>query len=372
MVIAAGLFHAMAASGNDDDTNKAPAATPTVKAPRALFADQVIVEGIHGFTAAEVARLGSAVGERPLTVTVGEVYVVHGSGSYNEVPLATMQTTGAAYSARAGSKPLEAAFSRGAVLSTTTSRLLGMKVGANLRVDGGASLRVAAVVDDRVISGYQLAVDRAARTGVGTHADYVMVTARASDVGSVETAIQQALPTRRLRFTLPKAHQFFSPGGDVLTQGQLDSRFGMFTVRRTATGFVPSPSWAAAHITARRIPQLGLVECNSLIIKPLTDAMTEITRRGWGKIINTADFIYEGGCWNSRMARFEPGTISHHAWGIAVDINVAANPLGAVPRQDPRLVAIMAKYGFTWGGAWLRRDGTHFEWVGPHPTALAG
>jgi len=38
--------------------------------------------------------------------------------------------------------------------------------------------------------------------------------------------------------------------------------------------------------------------------------------------------------------------------------------LGATPRQDARLVAIMAKHGFLWGGRWLRPDGAHFEWVG--------
>src|SRR5205807_684666 len=155
-------------------------------------------------------------------------------------------------------------------------------------------------------------------------------------------------------------------------QGQLDQRFGMFGVHRTATGFVPDPAWVSAHIVQRRLPQLGRVACNRLIMQPLTAAMTEITRRGWGKIINTADFIYEGGCWNSRMARFEPGTISHHTWGMAVDINVAANPLGAAPHQDPRLVAIMAKYGFTWGGRWLRRDANHFEWVGTGATVSSG
>ena len=48
----------------------------------------------------------------------------------------------------------------------------------------------------------------------------------------------------------------------------------------------------------------------------------------------------------------------------AVDINVDVNPLGARPHQDPRLVAIMEKHGFVWGGRWLRPDGAHFEYVG--------
>ena len=61
--------------------------------------------------------------------------------------------------------------------------------------------------------------------------------------------------------------------------------------------------------------------------------------------------------------------MSVHAWGAAIDINVANNPLGAAPNQDARLVAIMAKHGFAWGGRFLRPDGGHFQWVGntiPH------
>ena len=144
----------------------------------------------------------------------------------------------------------------------------------------------------------------------------------------------------------------------------MDERFGLFYVRETPTGIRLDPRWTAAYIRAPRIVQLGTVECNRGIVAPLTAAMKEITRLGLGKTINTADFIYEGGCWNPRTIRFGHGMISHHAWGIAIDINVGRNPLGAKPHQDPRLVAIMAKYGFTWGGDWLRHDGAHFEWVG--------
>ncbi|MGH2726880.1 MAG: M15 family metallopeptidase, partial [Actinomycetota bacterium] len=39
------------------------------------------------------------------------------------------------------------------------------------------------------------------------------------------------------------------------------------------------------------------------------------------------------------------------------------NPYGEKPRQDPRLVALMERWGFTWGGRWLVPDGMHFEFV---------
>jgi hypothetical protein len=50
---------------------------------------------------------------------------------------------------------------------------------------------------------------------------------------------------------------------------------------------------------------------------------------------------------------------------VAVDLNYAANPTGQVTIQDPRLVSIMERWGFTWGGNWLVPDAAHFEWVSP-------
>ena len=52
-----------------------------------------------------------------------------------------------------------------------------------------------------------------------------------------------------------------------------------------------------------------------------------------------------------------------HVRGIAADINLAGNPPGVDSGQDPRLVAVMQRWGFTWGGAWLVPDPAHFEWV---------
>jgi hypothetical protein len=366
VLLSVGVIHAMTALGGDDDHRTAATAVgkPTVKTPSTLFRDQMIVEGIHGFSSAEVARIARATRSQPLVVTDGEAYVSRGSGRYNELPLAAMAVVPGEYAAAAGSAALRAPLSTGVVIATSTAALFGYRVGARIHIVHGATLPVTAVVSDSLLTGHQMAVSRNVATGLGAHADYVIVTAGGAQLAAEQQAITHALPTRRLRFVLPTTYPYFSPSGDVLTQSQLDQRFGAFTLRETSSGFAQDPGWMAAHLVRRRIVQLGWVVCNRALITPLTGAMKEITRRGLGHVINTADFIYEGGCWNSRMSRFEPGNISHHAWGAALDINVAANPLGAVPHQDPRLVAIMQKYGFTWGGRWLRRDGTHFEWVG--------
>jgi hypothetical protein len=280
------------------------------------------------------------------------------------MPLATMVASASGYADAIGTGSVEKPMASGAVLATSSAAMLHMKKGDQLDVVGGKSLRITAVVDDHLLSGYQLLIGRNIDVGLGSHADYVVVQAKGSGVDKAQTAIQAALPDRRLRFTHPSRSSYFSTQGDVLSQAQVQQRFGAFAVRQSSTGFVPNPTWVADYIVQRRVVQLGNVVCNRVMLPDLIAAMTEITAKGLGKTIDTADFIRQGGCWNPRTTRLGHGMLSHHAWGIAVDINVARNPLGATPHQDPRLVAIMEKHGFTWGGRWLRYDGAHFEWVG--------
>ncbi|MDX6285130.1 MAG: hypothetical protein QOG53_615 [Frankiales bacterium] len=353
----------VAAMGDDEPIASGPGLAPGVTS-KLLFKDHLLVQGIHGFSAAEVKRIGQAAGRQPLTVTDGEVYVRHGTGTYNEMPLATLTASANDYADAIGKGSMARQLSDGAVLSASAAALLHLKAGDNVPVIGGPAVRVTGVVEDHLLSGYQLAFGRQFDVGLGSHADYVIVAAKGSAVGPVQAAIQAALPDRRLRFTLPTRNAFFSTQGDVLAQAQVQQRFGAFTVRQTSGGFVPDPRWVSSYITQRRVVQLGMVACNRLMLPDLIAAMTEVTTRGLGKTIDTADFIREGGCWNPRTTRLGHGMLSHHAWGIAVDINVARNPLGAKPNQDARLVAIMEKHGFTWGGRWLRYDAAHFEWVG--------
>lgn len=59
--------------------------------------------------------------------------------------------------------------------------------------------------------------------------------------------------------------------------------------------------------------------------------------------------------------------LSQHAYGNAIDINPAQNPMGPRLVTDmPKNVSDMAaKWGLTWGGDWKRRpDAMHFEWNG--------
>jgi hypothetical protein len=56
--------------------------------------------------------------------------------------------------------------------------------------------------------------------------------------------------------------------------------------------------------------------------------------------------------------------LSRHSWAIAVDLDVAENPMGSKGRMHPAVIAAFAAHGFEWGGSWrTRRDPMHFEFV---------
>ena len=76
-----------------------------------------------------------------------------------------------------------------------------------------------------------------------------------------------------------------------------------------------------------------------------------------------------GGYANRGMAG-NPGRISQHAYGNAIDINPAQNPFHTSQTDLPKNVSDMAaKWGLSWGGDWSERsrDPMHFEWNGSRP-----
>ena len=154
------------------------------------------------------------------------------------------------------------------------------------------------------------------------------------------------------------------PGRDaVLPQAMVKERFGEFAWRKAAGDtYTQDPAWAAASLATARVPILGRVRCNRALLGALAGAMGELRQQRPGRLVDPDAYA---GCWNPRLTR-GGGGVSRHAWGAAVDLNVAGNPTGLASAQDPRLVD-MERWGFTWGGRWLIPDPAHFGGCVPRP-----
>lgn len=119
------------------------------------------------------------------------------------------------------------------------------------------------------------------------------------------------------------------------------------------------PGWVQRNITTAEVPLLGTVRCHRAVIGPLTGALQQVADEGLAAAIDPADY---GGCWVARRIDRSPAKpLSMHAWGLAIDMNVSTNGLGATPTMNRRVVDVFRHHGFAWGGDWSRPDGMHFE-----------
>src|SRR6266545_43572 len=159
---------------------------------------------------------------------------------------------------------------------------------------------------------------------------------------------RDALARRAVRIARVVADQ------DIGAHELLVSRRAAATLGQTI-----DPAWVARHIVTAQVPILGRVTCNRAVIPQLRGALAEVARRGLANLVDPGGYA---GCYAARVIAGDPGpSIAHHAWGSAIDLNARANPQGLPPHQDPRLVRIFERWGFTWGGRWLVPDGMHFE-----------
>ena len=141
---------------------------------------------------------------------------------------------------------------------------------------------------------------------------------------------------------------------------EIKSRFGEFAVRLPygEDWIGIDPAWLRRNVVTRPVPILGSVTCNRRLFPPLRRALRTLQRRGLARVVDRADYA---GCHAPRRIPGS-GSLSLHAWGLAIDLNAAANQRLGGSRQDRRLVRAMEDAGFTWGGRWPTvPDPMHFE-----------
>ena len=143
----------------------------------------------------------------------------------------------------------------------------------------------------------------------------------------------------------------------VLPNALVKEMFGDFQIKeRGGTWITTEPSWREQNIQVKRVPILGNTRCHRLMWEPLEGALNQILEEGLASTLSVQDFKKSGGCYAPRrINRFDSGgSISRHAWGIAIDINTKSS-------YHPRVVEIFNSWGFAWGGTWTSPDEMHFE-----------
>ncbi len=143
----------------------------------------------------------------------------------------------------------------------------------------------------------------------------------------------------------------------ILPTALVKEMFGDFQIKeRDGVWITTEPSWRDENIQQKRMPILGLTRCHRLMWEPLEGALNQIVAEGLQDSLSVEEFRTSGGCYAPRrINRFDAGgSISRHAWGIAIDINTKSG-------YPPRVVEIFNEWGFAWGGTWTSPDEMHFE-----------
>ena len=143
----------------------------------------------------------------------------------------------------------------------------------------------------------------------------------------------------------------------VLPTALVKEMFGDFQIKeRDGVWITTELEWREENIQNKRMPILGITRCHRLMWEPLEGALNQILQEGLEEYLSIEEWRSSGGCYAPRrINRFDAGgSISRHAWGIAIDINTKSS-------YPPRIVEIFNDWGFAWGGTWTSPDEMHFE-----------
>jgi|GEM_PF-1967487 len=302
---------------------------PGVSAAAGVLRGIVQVTGVDGPTAVSMAAVEPET-FRPLT------------------PQATAESTAVWERLLDG----DAAFTHDA--ATRLALTLGASVPAG---DDAELLRVGAFASNGVPPVADVIVSRrtAARLDVGGVGSVLIATAAGVEPEALAETIAAATGLQPTVLAEPQARRAF------LTGSETRDAFEPFTYIDNGDGLIQiDPGWVQRNVVSAEVPILrGAVRCHRLLIAQLRGALAELQSLGLSSLIDASQY---GGCHVGRHIDFDPFLpLSMHAWGLAVDLNVATNGLGRTPQMDPRVVEVFERWGFSWGGRWSRPDGMHFE-----------
>lgn len=252
----------------------------------------------------------------------------------------------------------------GAILSRTAAALRNITEQGSLQFQG-VDIPVIGVADDNFLHNHEVLMSH--QTGASIQLDvtrYLVIGLDRLESGkAVEDRIRGAIPADvNLRVRGPEGSGASSAPSPLLPLGRIKTIFGEFAAVNGASANIGiDQAWVDANTEMASIHRLGTFRCHKLIIPKMREAFREVEEAGLGDLIRPGEF---GGCYSPRYIRSGKNAgLSRHSWGIAFDFNVTGNLYGQPPTMDLRLVEIMERHGFSWGGRWTYPDGMHFEYV---------
>jgi len=270
------------------------------------------------------------------------------------VPLDTYVVDPRAYARVTGEPAFRRLRSGRVLLSASSARLRGLGRGGRMMLVGGRTVTVAGVVPDAVARDAEVVAAAADVPRAERRQTAVVVATRDP------RAVADAVPDDRLTRVASLRPRPRSTRGGIVRALAVKRRFGEFAVRLPygEDWIEIDPAWRQRAIVTRRVPILGAVTCHRELFGPLRRALGRLERQNLARLVDPGDYA---GCHAPRRIPGS-GSLSLHAWGLAVDINASENPQGAEPRLDRRVVRAFEREGFTWGGRWpTAPDGMHFE-----------
>jgi len=246
------------------------------------------------------------------------------------------------------------------IVSTLTAERYGLSVNDKVSLVGINSaplvLEVGMIIKDSELSWFEGVVNKEVgfELGIYRNIQAIIWDTKMSENHLIE--LYRNIEYKRVKIT--NKHKRNIPNKNwVLPTAMVKEMFGDFQIKeRDGTWITTEPSWREKNIQVKKMPILGNTRCHRLMWGPLEGALNQIVDEGLANTLSVEDFKKSGGCYAPRrINRFDAGgSISRHAWGIAIDINTKSS-------YHPRVVEIFNSWGFAWGGTWTSPDEMHFE-----------
>ena len=244
------------------------------------------------------------------------------------------------------------------VVSSLTSERYQLEVGDIVNFVGlnneKIALEVGKIIKDSTLGWFEIVVNKEVgyKLGIFRNIQAIIWDSKVSENFFIE--LHKNIEYRKVKFIYKKP----SPNKNwILPNALVKEMFGDFQIKEgDGVWITTDPEWREENIQNKRMPILGNTRCHRLMWEPLEGALNQILEEGLEGYLSIEEWRSSGGCYAPRrISRFDAGgSISRHAWGIAIDINTKSG-------YPPRIVEIFNSWGFAWGGTWTSPDEMHFE-----------